>query len=292
MANESFFRKQSKHALDMFGKWENESLLDDVYSSPYRQLTLNKLEHWVPVVLKVYSHNTGHFHGWYACLMRESPHVVNEDRGYCERTGPISMTNQYIEDIEIVFNDTYYRKLVAKNLIDAQIMEYDSYISRPHSYNNELDAWKTKNEYVDVEIYPYWFNYKSYFGLLGEWKEEMHHQHIVDIASMNKLPHCVLKKVSLGTQIGRYPVALNENTVTSVVVTKSRVLDPKYEYVDNYVDDNYENNRIQKELVDFFDNATIISTTDINDAILKKDLVSEEKVDEYDEIEYDEFLLI
>lgn len=291
MANKSFFRKQSEHAIDMFGKWKNRSLLDDVYSSPYRQLSLDNLEHWIPVVLKVYSHDTHHFHGWYACMMREFPHVVNQNRGYCELNGPISIATKYIEDIEIAFNDTYYSKLVTKNLIDAQIMKYDRCVSHPYSYNNDLDAWRTKNELVDVEIYPYWFSYKPYFMTIEDWKGEMHSQHIIDIASINNLPHCVLKKVSLGVQVGRYSVALNANTVTSVIVTKSRVMDPTYEYIENPSDtEKREYDRIQKEVNMFFDST--ISTSDINDAILKKDLVSEEKVGEHDEILDNDLLLI
>lgn len=286
MNSNNYYEYLSKKSMDIAnGSYNNVSLMDNAnIFSPYRELEIDEIRNWIPVVLRLMKHNESNsFIGYVPCLIRAFPKVVHSSRGYMIGN-QTCLSSEYIEDLEFVFNDRYFNSLVKANHIDSHVYdEFDNKVSRSAT-DNDINS-----RFVDIDIYPFFFHYKSYFSTNGDWNDEMTACHIVNnsysVLKKNNLPYIHVNKVLLGDRTYICPMKnYGINRIVNIVSAKA------FESNYSYVDPSMKNNN--KDVIDvtskFFEDAKI--TMDKKEIINHKILVYGETLNDKKDKKYDEIL--
>lgn len=295
-------KELSDKSFFMFIKSDyNKSLVDEErYNNPYFNISLDDLVNWVPVVLKMTYHSSGSGIMYWPCLMRTKPNIVNNSR--CTLDGNITaLSSNYIDDIEFVFNKTIIESLIKYNLIQSCIWDYNKgySISRPYvidkTNHGAINTIKESQNHVDIDIYPFYFNYRNYLIGGKEWKEEEEYIGIIQenytVLHNNGLGYCRLKNVVLGTECFKFPIDIYKNGLKYVFQAtsiKCKVLDNHYELMNLNNNKKEENNAIDITGKFFEESKITISKDEAKNHVIS--LVVENN-QEIDEISDDDLLL-
>lgn len=294
-------RELSDKSFYMFSNSDyNKTLIDEErYVNPYFKIDLDDLSNWVPVVLRLCYYSSGKEITYYPALMRAKPNVVNNGR--CTLNDNIvSLSSCYIDDLEIVFNNATIEELIKNNLIESYIWDYKKgypvnkhYISDKKQCEDSNLIQKTPS-HVDIDIYPYYFDYKSYLVGGKEWVEEEKHigieQGDYSVLHNNGLGCYKLKNAILGEETFLFPIDIYTNGlkhVYQVSSIKCRILDTHYELV------NLDNKKKEENYIDisakFFEECKL--TIDEDEAKKHTISLTIENNQKIDEISDDDLLL-
>ena len=196
-----------------------ESIIDnDKFLSAYA-FTNNDyriFQRWITVIMEVKAIDTSKSF-FIPCILRKVPEQIFNERvnDICYGASTqYTLNNSYIEDLEIVLNEKYYKILVENNFMKAVYCE-NGELKMRQSYsfytNISAAAMKLYPRKCNLAFYPYSFSMFAYTSDRNTWNTEL-----MDIIgdrsfeSITKLSkqYFTINNVSLGTFISR--LTLNE----------------------------------------------------------------------------------
>ena len=193
---------------------------DDKFLSAYA-FTNNDyriFHNWITVIMEVKAIDTSRSF-FIPCILRKVPERIFDRRinDICyERCNQFSLNDSYIEDLEIVLNEKYYKILVENNFMKAVYCENGEVKMRQsYSFDNNMSAAAAKlyPRKCNLAFYPYSFDILAYTSSRSAWNNELVNIGIIDDESFHNIKrlskqHFTIKDVTLGDFISS--LTLNE----------------------------------------------------------------------------------
>lgn len=231
---------------------------DDKFLSAYA-FTNNDyriFHNWITVIMEVKAIDTSRSF-FIPCILRKVPERIFNRRtnDICyERCNQFYLNDPYIEDLEIVLNEKYYKILAENNFMKAVYCENGELKMRQsYSFDNNMFAAAAKlyPRKCNLAFYPYSFDILAYTSSRSAWNNELVNIGIIDDESFHNIKrlskqHFTIKDVILGDFISS--LTLNEG----------------YNYNDDRKIQNGYQNVIMKcvcnsDSLVFYDNSSFIS---------------------------------
>ena len=230
---------------------------DDKFLSAYA-FTNNDyriFHNWITVIMEVKAIDTSRSF-FIPCILRKVPERIFDRRinDICyERCNQFSLNNSYIEDLEIVLNEKYYKILAENNFMKAVYCENGELkIRQSYSFDTNMSAAAAKlyPRKCNLAFYPYSFDILAYTSSKSAWNNELINIGIIDDESFHNIKrlskqYFTIKDVILGDFISS--LTLNEGYND-----------------DGYNDDGYQNVIMKcvcnSDSLVFYDNSTFNST--------------------------------
>lgn len=214
---------------------------------------------WITVIMEVKAIDTSRSF-FIPCILRKVPERIFDRRinDICyERCNQFSLNDSYIEDLEIVLNEKYYKILAENNFMKAVYCENGELKMRQsYSFDNNMSAAasaaaaKLRPRKCNLAFYPYSFDILAYTSSRSAWNNELINIGIIDDESFHNIKrlskqYFTIKDVILGDFISS--LTLNEGYND-----------------DGYNDDGYQNVIMKcvcnSDSLVFYDNSTFHST--------------------------------
>ena len=191
---------------------------DDKFLSAYA-FTNNDyriFHNWITVIMEVKAIDTSKSF-FIPCILRKVPERIFDRRinDICyERCNQFSLNDSYIEDLEIVLNEKYYKILAENNFMKAVYYENGELkIRQSYSFDTNMSAaaMKLYPRKCNIAFYPYSFNMFAYTSDPNTWNTELMdiigNRSFESITKLSK-QYFTINDVSLGTFISK--LTLNE----------------------------------------------------------------------------------
>lgn len=196
-----------------------ESIIDnDKFLSAYA-FTNNDyrlFQRWITVIMEVKAIDTSKSF-YIPCILRKVPEQIYNRRvnDICHGTSnQYTLNESYIEDLEIVLNEKYYKILAEKNFMKAVYCENGELKMRQsYSFDTNMSAaaMKLYPRKCNLAFYPYSFNMFAYTSDPNTWNTELFDiigdRSFESITKLSK-QYFTINDVSLGTFISK--LTLNE----------------------------------------------------------------------------------
>ena len=193
---------------------------DDKFLSAYA-FTNNDyriFHNWITVIMEVKAMDTSRSF-FIPCILRKVPERIFDRRinDICyERCNQFSLNDSYIEDLEIVLNEKYYKILTENNFMEAVYYENGEVKMRQsYSFDTNMSAAAAKlyPRKCNLAFYPYSFDILAYTSSRSAWNNELINIGIIDDESFHNIKrlskqHFTIKDVTLGDFISS--LTLNE----------------------------------------------------------------------------------
>ena len=197
---------------------------DDKFLSAYA-FTNNDyriFHNWITVIMEVKAIDTSRSF-FIPCILRKVPERIFDRRinDICyERCNQFSLNDSYIEDLEIVLNEKYYKILAENNFMKAVYCENGELkIRQSYSFDNNMSAAasaaaaKLRPRKCNLAFYPYSFDILAYTSSRSAWNNELINIGIIDDESFHNIKrlskqYFTIKDVILGDFISS--LTLNE----------------------------------------------------------------------------------
>lgn len=195
-----------------------ESIIDnDRFLSAYAFTNNYRIfQYWIPVIMEVKAIDTSKSF-FIPCILRKVPERIFNERvnDICYGSSvQYTLNDSYIEDLEIVLNEKYYKILAENNFMKAVYYENGELKMRQsYSFDTNMSAaaMKLYPRKCNLAFYPYSFSMFAYTSDRNTWNTEL--MNIVgdrSFESITKLSkqYFTINDVSLGTFISK--LTLNE----------------------------------------------------------------------------------
>ena len=198
-----------------------ESIIDnDKFLSAYA-FTNNDyrlFQRWVTVIMEVKAIDTSKSF-YIPCILRKVPERIFNRRvnDICYgKSTQYTLNDSYIEDLEIVLNEKYYKILAENNFMKAVYYENGELkIRQSYSFDTNMSAAAAKlyPRKCNLAFYPYSFDILAYTSSRSAWNNELVNIGIIDDESFHNIKrlskqHFIIKDVILGDFISS--LTLNE----------------------------------------------------------------------------------
>ena len=165
-------------------------------------------QRWITVIMEVKAIDTSRSF-FIPCILRKVPERIIDRRIndiYYERCNQFSLNDSYIEDLEIVLNEKYYKILTENNFMKAVYCENGEVkIRQSYSFDTNMSAAAAKlyPRKCNLAFYPYSFDILAYTSSRSAWNNELVNIGIIDDKSFHNIKrlskqHFTIKDVSLG----------------------------------------------------------------------------------------------
>ena len=199
-----------------------ESIIDNerfLSSYAFTNNTYRLFHRWITVIMEVKAIDTSKSF-YIPCILRKVPEQIFNERVndiYCDRPDSsiqYTLNQSYIEDLEIVLNEKYFKILGENNFIKAVHYENGELKMRQsYSFDTNMSAavMKLYPRKCNLSFYPYSFSMFAYTSDSNTWNTELFDiigdRSFESIAKLSK-QYFTINDVSLGTFISK--LTLNE----------------------------------------------------------------------------------
>lgn len=199
-----------------------ESIIDNerfLSSYAFTNNTYRLFQRWITVIMEVKAIDTSKSF-YIPCILRKVPERIFNERVndiYCDRPDSsiqYTLNQSYIEDLEIVLNEKYFKILAENNFMKAVYYE-NGELKMRQSYsfdtNMSVAAMKLYPRKCNLAFYPYKFSIFAYTLDPNKWNTELFDiigdRSFESITKLSK-QYFTINDVSLGTFISK--LTLNE----------------------------------------------------------------------------------
>ena len=199
-----------------------ESIIDNerfLSSYAFTNNTYRLFHRWITVIMEVKAIDTSKSF-YIPCILRKVPERIFNERVndiYCDRPDSsiqYTLNQSYIEDLEIVLNEKYFKILAENNFMKAVYYENGELKMRSgYSFDTNMSvaAMKLYPRKCNLAFYPYKFNIFAYTLDPNKWNTELFDiigdKSFESITKLSK-QYFTINDVSLGTFISK--LTLNE----------------------------------------------------------------------------------
>ena len=199
-----------------------ESIIDNekfLSSYAFTNNTYRLFHRWITVIMEVKAIDTSKSF-YIPCILRKVPERIFNERVndiYCDRPDSsiqYTLNQSYIEDLEIVLNEKYFKILAENNFMKAVYYENGELKMRSgYSFDTNMSvaAMKLYPRKCNLAFYPYKFSIFAYTLDPNKWNTELFDiigdRSFESITKLSK-QYFTINDVSLGTFI--YKLTLNE----------------------------------------------------------------------------------
>ena len=199
-----------------------ESIIDNerfLSSYAFTNNTYRLFHRWITVIMEVKAIDTSKSF-YIPCILRKVPERIFNERVndiYCDRPDSsiqYTFNQSYIEDLEIVLNEKYFKILAENNFMKAVYYENGELKMRSgYSFDTNMSvaAMKLYPRKCNLAFYPYKFNIFAYTLDPNKWNTELFDiigdKSFESITKLSK-QYFTINDVSLGTFISK--LTLNE----------------------------------------------------------------------------------
>ena len=197
-----------------------KSIIDDNKFIPNYAFTNNDYKlfyNWISVIMEVKAVDTSKSF-FIPCILRKVPEQRYNGRIndiYYRGCNQFSINESYIEDLEIVLNERYFKILVENNFIKDVYYENEYSKSRQNYSDDEnhlsTNMMKLSSRKCNLAFYPYSFSMLAYTLDINTWNKELINIGITEDKSFNIIKrlskkYFTINDVSLGTFISKLPL--------------------------------------------------------------------------------------
>lgn len=196
-----------------------ESIIDNerfLSSYAFTNNTYRLFQRWITVIMEVKAIDTSKSF-YIPCILRKVPELIfnKMENDICYGTSDqYTLNESYIEDLEIVLNEKYYKILAENNFMKAVYCE-NGELKMRQSYsfdtNMSVAAMKLYPRKCNIAFYPYKFSIFAYTLDPNKWNTELFDiigdRSFESITKLSK-QYFTINDVSLGTFISK--LTLNE----------------------------------------------------------------------------------
>lgn len=214
-----YYMDKGIERLQENSRFTPESIIDnDKFLSAYA-FTNNDyrlFQRWITVIMEVKAIDTSKSF-YIPCILRKVPEQIYNRRvnDICHGTSnQYTLNESYIEDLEIVLNEKYYKILAEKNFMKAVYCENGELKMRQnYSFDTNMSAaaMKLYPRKCNLAFYPYSFSMFAYTSDPNTWNTELFDiigdRSFESITKLSK-QYFTINDVSLGTFISK--LSLNE----------------------------------------------------------------------------------
>lgn len=196
-----------------------ESIIDNerfLSSYAFTNNTYRLFQRWITVIMEVKAIDTSKSF-YIPCILRKVPECIfnKRENDICYGTSDqYTLNESYIEDLEIVLNEKYFKILAENNFMKAVYYENGELKMRSgYSFDTNMSvaAMKLYPRKCNLAFYPYKFNIFAYTLDPNKWNTELFDiigdRSFESIKKLSK-QYFTIKDVSLGTFISK--LTLNE----------------------------------------------------------------------------------
>ena len=199
-----------------------ESIIDNerfLSSYAFTNNTYRLFQRWITVIMEVKAIDTSKSF-YIPCILRKVPERIFNERVndiYCDRPDSsiqYTLNQSYIEDLEIVLNEKYFKILAENNFMKAVYYENEELKMRSgYSFDTNMSvaAMKLYPRKCNLAFYPYSFSMFAYTSDPNTWNTELMdiigNRSFESITKLSK-QYFTINDVSLGTFISK--LTLNE----------------------------------------------------------------------------------
>ena len=199
-----------------------ESIIDNekfLSSYAFTNNTYRLFHRWITVIMEVKAIDTSKSF-YIPCILRKVPERIFNERVnniYCDRSDSsiqYTLNQSYIEDLEIVLNEKYFKILAENNFMKAVYYENGELKMRSgYSFDTNMSvaAMKLYPRKCNLAFYPYKFSIFAYTLDPNKWNTELFDiigdRSFESITKLSK-QYFTINDVSLGTFISK--LTLNE----------------------------------------------------------------------------------
>ena len=199
-----------------------ESIIDNerfLSSYAFTNNTYRLFHHWITVIMEVKAIDTSKSF-YIPCILRKVPERIFNERVndiYCDKPDSsiqYTLNQSYIEDLEIVLNEKYFKILAENNFMEAVYYENEELKMRSgYSFDTNMSvaAMKLYPRKCNLAFYPYSFSMFAYTSDPNTWNTELMdiigNRSFESITKLSK-QYFTINDVSLGTFISK--LTLNE----------------------------------------------------------------------------------
>ena len=199
-----------------------ESIIDNekfLSSYAFTNNTYRLFHRWITVIMEVKAIDTSKSF-YIPCILRKVPERIFNERVndiYCDRPDSsiqYTLNQSYIEDLEIVLNEKYFKILAENNFMNAVYYENGELKMRSgYSFDTNMSvaAMKLYPRKCNLAFYPYKFSIFAYTLDPNKWNTELFDiigdRSFESITKLSK-QYFTINDVSLGTFISK--LTLNE----------------------------------------------------------------------------------
>ena len=199
-----------------------ESIIDNekfLSSYAFTNNTYRLFQRWITVIMEVKAIDTSKSF-YIPCILRKVPERIFNERVndiYCDRPDSsiqYTLNQSYIEDLEIVLNEKYFKILAENNFMKAVYYENGELKMRSgYSFDTNMSvaAMKLYPRKCNLAFYPYKFSIFAYTLDPNKWNTELFDiigdRSFESITKLSK-QYFTINDVSLGTFISK--LTLNE----------------------------------------------------------------------------------
>ena len=199
-----------------------ESIIDNerfLSSYAFTNNTYRLFHHWITVIMEVKAIDTSKSF-YIPCILRKVPEQIFNERVndiYCDSPDSsiqYTLNQSYIEDLEIVLNEKYFKILAENNFMKAVYSENGELKMRSgYSFDTNMSvaAMKLYPRKCNLAFYPYKFSIFAYTLDPNKWNTELFDiigdRSFESITKLSK-QYFTINDVSLGTFISK--LTLNE----------------------------------------------------------------------------------
>lgn len=196
-----------------------ESIIDNerfLSSYAFTNNTYRLFQHWITVIMEVKAIDTSKSF-YIPCILRKVPECIfnKRENDICYGTSnQYTLNESYIEDLEIVLNEKYFKILAENNFMKAVYSENGELKMRSgYSFDTNMSvaAMKLYPRKCNLAFYPYKFSIFAYTLDPNKWNNELFDiigdRSFESIKKLSK-QYFTINDVSLGTFISK--LTLNE----------------------------------------------------------------------------------
>lgn len=199
-----------------------ESIIDNerfLSSYAFTNNTYRLFQRWITVIMEVKAIDTSKSF-YIPCILRKVPELIFNERVndiYCDNPDSsiqYTLNQSYIEDLEIVLNEKYFKILAENNFMKAVYFENGELKMRSgYSFDTNMSvaAMKLYPRKCNLAFYPYKFSIFAYTLDPNKWNTELFDiigdRSFESITKLSK-QYFTINDVSLGTFISK--LTLNE----------------------------------------------------------------------------------
>lgn len=208
--------------LQSNSKFPPKSIIDDDKFIPNYAFTNNDYKlfcNWITVIMEVKAIDMSKSF-FIPCILRKIPEQRSDGRIndiYYEGCNQFSINESYIEDLEIVLNEKYFKILGENNFLQGVYCENGEPKLPDYSFNiNDISVnmMKLDSRKCNLVFYPYSFDILAYTSSRSAWNNELINISIIEdvtdesfhnIKRLSK-QYFTINDVSLGTFISKLPL--------------------------------------------------------------------------------------
>lgn len=208
--------------LQSNSKFPPKSIIDDdkfILNYSFNTFTNNNYKlfrNWITVIMEVKAIDMSKSF-FIPCILRKIPEQRSGGRIndiYYIECNQFSINESYIEDLEIVLNEKYFKILGENNFLQGIYYENGEQKLRPeYSFDNNMSAAAAKlfPRKCNLAFYPYLFSMFAYTLDTNTWNKELINIGITEDKSFDNIKrlskkYFTINDVSLGTFISKLPL--------------------------------------------------------------------------------------